>query len=361
MLTIPCQSAKIDSVTAKGDSKRDRTTFLFDPDEIKAADEPSRDGPRLVWMIVSLLRNREFAFDRYAAMFVVGDRTFKRDVKKLRELGAEYGFTLRSPTRGRVVLERFDGERTLRPGDAPEAAVADTLQAVVEALGDVIGRQLAGHVDLAGASIDRFLRIATPRLRSQSAVAEAYAALREAWAESARVRFKYPERNGAASSERTVEPYLTTYVAGRYYLIGFDVRPRTGGWRQYALDRITGPIRRAGTFARRTVPPAYRGEDAIGLFKTRPAIDVTIALSATIAEAVIGREWQRSQRSVREPDGTATLTLAVYDLAEAVRWTLGFGAEARILAPPEAIVLARNLALDVAHLYAASDERSQLA
>jgi predicted DNA-binding transcriptional regulator YafY len=348
-------------VKAHGDSQRDRATFLFDPAEIKAADEPSKDGPRLVWMIVSLLRNREFAFDRYAAMFVVGDRTFKRDVKKLRELGAEYGFSLKSQKGGRVVLERFDGERTIRPGAAPEPALADTLQAVVDALGDVIGRQLAGHVDLAGASIDRFLRIATPRLRSQSAVAEVYAALREAWTDGARVRFRYPARNGAVDLERTVEPYLTTYVAGRYYLVGFDVRPRSGGWRQYALDRISGPIKRAGTFSRRAVPPAYRGEDAIGLFKTRGAIDVTIALSATIAEAVIGREWQRSQRALRKPDGTATLTLAVYDLAEAVRWALGFGAQARIVAPPEAVVLARNLSLDVAALYAGSDEAARFA
>jgi predicted DNA-binding transcriptional regulator YafY len=354
-------------VKASGEAKRDQATFMFDPDEIKAADEPSRDGPRLVWMIVSLLRDREFAFDRYAAMFVVGDRTFKRDVKKLRELGEAYGFTLTSHKGGRVVLEHFDADRAGRAGTAhrlsaaPESAVAETLQAVVDALGDVIGRQLAGHVDLTGASIDRFLRIATPRLRAQTAVADVYAALREAWTDRARVRFRYPSRDGRASHDRVVEPYLTTYVAGRYYLVGFDVRPRSGGWRQFALDRIIGPIRRAGSFARRTVPAAYRGEDAIGLFKTRPAIDVTIALSATIAEAVIGREWQRAQRAVREPDGTATLTLAVYDLAEAVRWTLGFGAEARIVAPPEAVVLARNLALEVAALYAPSDVESRLA
>jgi predicted DNA-binding transcriptional regulator YafY len=341
-------------------SKRERAAFLFDPAEIKAADEPARDGPRLVWMIVSLLRNREFAFDRYAAMFVVGDRTFKRDVKKLRELGKSYGFALKTQKGARVVLESFD-DAGAAPDALPEPAVAETLQAVVDALGDVIGRQLAGHVALAGGSVDRFLRIATPRLRSQSAVADAYVELRKAWADRARVRFRYPARSGTVTLERIVEPYLTTYVAGRYYLIGFDVRPRSGGWRQYALDRITGPIRRAGTFSRRPIPPAYRGEDAIGLFKTRPAIDVTIALSPKIADAVIGREWQRSQRSVREPDGAATLTLAVYDLAEAVRWTLGFGAEARIVAPPEAVALARMVALDIAAGYAASDEQSRLA
>jgi predicted DNA-binding transcriptional regulator YafY len=351
----------IGGVSADGDSERGRAEFLFDPAEIKAADEPARDAPRLVWMIVSLLRNREFAFDRYAAMFVVGERTFKRDVKKLRELGTNYGFALKTIAGGRVVLERFDDERAAAAGPVPEPAVADTLQAVVDALGDVIGRQLAGHVDLAGAPVDRFLRIAVPRLRSQSAVADAYAELRRAWADRARVRFKYPARNGAAALERTVEPYLTTYVAGRYYLVGFDVRPRSGGWRQFALDRITGPIRRAGTFSRRPVPLAYRGEDAIGLFKTRPSIDVTIALSPRIAEAVIGREWQRSQRAVREPDGTATLTLAVYDLAEAVRWTLGFGAEARILAPPEAVGLAYELALEIVAAYTASDEQSRFA
>lgn len=343
------------------DSGLARATFLFDPEAIKSADEPSRDSPRLVWMVVSLVGTGEFALDRYIGTFGRGERTFKRDVAKLRELGDLYGFAIKARKGGRIVLESLDNVRATGSNSTAPPALADTLQAVVDALGDVIGRELAGHVDLAGASIDRFLRIATPRLRAHCAVAEVYGALRDAWARSARVRFAYPSRNGALPLERIVEPYLVTYVAGRYYLIGFDVRPRSGGWRQYALDRIAGRIRLVGTFRRRTVPAAYRGEDAIGLFKTGTAVEVSVELSPTIAGAVVAREWQRSQNVTPAPNGGATIGFRVHDLGEAVRWALGFGAEARVLAPPEAVALCRKMALEIAAAHAPKAEESRLA
>jgi len=113
---------------------------------------------------------------------------------------------------------------------------------------------------------------------------------------------------------------------------------------------------RAGTFKSHALPPAYRGEDAIGLFKTGPAVEVTIELSAAIAEAVIAREWQRRQRTTPVPGGGSTITFEVHDVAEAVRWALGFGVEARVLGPPEAVALCRTLALEIAEAHAPPSE-----
>jgi predicted DNA-binding transcriptional regulator YafY len=345
----------------KDGAPRREARFFFDPATLRLGDEPSEEGTRLVWMIVSLVKSGEVAFARYANVCRRGETTFKRDVAKLRELGAEYGYELSRRRKGVVTLEAFEGLQRPEAARAAGAAATDALRAVVDALGDVLGRELAGRVDLGGSAADRFLRIAVPRPVAHTAVAETYTALREAWTNRARVRFRYPSRDGGAKRERTVEPYLTTYVAGRYYLVAFDVRPKSGGWRQFALDRIVGPIQRAGTFSRRPVPAEYRGEDAIGLFKTGPAAAVTIALSPAIAEAVIAREWQRSQRIVRARDGSATVAFDVHDLAEAVRWALGFGAQARVVAPPEAVRLARALALDIAAQHSVTEETRALA
>ncbi len=327
--------------------------FLFDPDAVRRAEDPPEDTARLFWMFVVLVREHAVSYARYAALFSRTDLTFRRDVEKLRELGKRFGFGLTPRRRGEVRLAHFDDDPLERRKRARSEDVADVVLAVVDALGDIVARSLDGCVDVAGLSGDRFLRIGAPRLRAGSDAAVRYDAVRDAWRMHARVRFRYPTRDGRTQSERIVEPYLTTYNAGRYYLVGFDVRPRSGGWRQYALDRIAGPIVRAGTFSPRRVPDEYRGDDAVGLFKTGRSYDVTVAVSAAVEGAVAARSWQRDQRLARDPSGRRTITFTVFDVGEAVRWALGFGAEAEVLAPPEAVACARAIVGDLERRYRA--------
>jgi len=327
-------------------------SYLFNSAAIKHANEPAEDSTRLIWMFVLLARQRSVTYARYAAIFSRGERTFKRDIAKLRELGERFGFALTPQRQGAVQLARFDDDPRPKRRARDAQVSADTVRAVVDALGEVVASGLRGIADVGDSSIDRFLRIATPRMCADTSVGATYARLREAWSRNARVRFRYPAREGGALSERVVEPYLVTFNAGRYYLVGFDVRPRSGGWRQYALDRIAGPLQFAATFTRRPIPSPYRGEDAVGLFKTGAAQTVTIELSAKIADAVIARKWQRAQQAERHSDGRAMIAFEVYDLGEAVRWALGYGAEARIVAPPEAVAHAREAVRFLAGRYA---------
>ncbi|MEO6990937.1 MAG: WYL domain-containing protein [Candidatus Baltobacteraceae bacterium] len=324
------------------DGRHEQAAFPFDPDTVRRANEAPEDSTRLIWLLLRLIRNREVDYPRYAGMFERGDRTFKRDIAKLRELGRRFGFELGKFKRGAIRVAKLDD--ALEPRRDVERNVADVLRALADALGEVVAADLRAIVELDAGPIDRFLRVGLPRLIPQTTVAKTYAMVRAAWGKGARVRFRYPTQTGGPGLERTVEPYLVNYVAGRYYLVGFDVRPRSGGWRQYALDRIEGAVRPAGTFVRRTVPPQYHGSDAVGLFKTGPGVCVTIALSARIAGAVTARSWQRSQRATSAPDGSATIAFEVFDLGEAVRWAFGFGGEARVVAPSSAVDLARDLA-----------------
>ncbi|MBD5654700.1 MAG: WYL domain-containing protein [Candidatus Eremiobacteraeota bacterium] len=315
---------------------------------IRDASAAAEDDARLIWLMLAFIRIRRVEFDRYRGIFNRSERTFKRDIAKLRELGQRYGFKL-TPQRAKVVqLVDFEGRPRAQPVDD---AGADVVRALSDAFGDIVAATLRGAVDVEGTSLDRFLRIGAPRLTEQSAVAETYRALREAWRANARVRFHYPARGRQTTVERVVEPHAATYHAGRYYLIGFDVRPRSGGWRQFALDRMRGPLVRAGTFRRRIIPEPYRGEDAVGIFKTGPKSEVTIELSAAIAEAVLARRWQRNERIARRPDRSATVTFEVHDLAEAVRWAFSFGAEARVIAPLAAVALARDVTTQMLRAY----------
>ncbi len=332
---------------------RAQAEFPFNPAAIKSAVEPPEDSTRLIWMFLTLIQKRVLDYGLYSRQFNRGEKTFKRDRTKLEALGDKYGFKLGKYSKGRVSLLAIGGLPDEREKTRPGAA--DTLRALADALGEVVANDVGGVVDLSNAARDPFLRLAAPRLVDGSRVAGVFRELRQAWQARALVRFRYPKnasRGGKEQSEeRTVQPHLVTYYEGRYYLVAFDVRPQTGGWRQFALDRIEGSIVRVGTFKFQTVPQRYRGENAIGLFKTGGRFEVTVALSPTIAEAVLGRQWQVEQLAEVRPDGWATLTFEVFDLGEAVRWAFRFGPQARVVAPPEAVALARDMARDMLAAY----------
>ena len=325
--------------------------FEFDGNGKKSPDEPDKTELRLFWLFLELMRHKRAGFAPYAKLFIRDTRTFARDIKRLRILGKQYGFEL-TPVRKQVVhLKAFDAQQRL---PQPPEAGTDALRALAEAFGAVVAASLGEAVDLTGVLPDRFLHVATPRLIAETAVGDTYRSLRAAWKAGARVRFRYPDVGGKRAPERNVEPYATTYYAGRYYLVGYDTQPRVG-WRQFALDRIVGKIAREGLIQdKKPIPDAYKGDDAIGLFKssTQTPTDVTVRLSSRIAQAVTARTWQADQRVEERSDGTTLFTIRVHDIGEAVRWACGFGVEATVVSPEKAVDLAREIVDSLAGRYA---------
>jgi predicted DNA-binding transcriptional regulator YafY len=169
------------------------------------------------------------------------------------------------------------------------------------------------------------------------------------------VRFAYRGRDGV-SRERLVEPAHIVVRSGRYFLVGYDTGRHA--WRVFALDMIEDTPVRAGTINKiRPVPDAYANDDAVGFIKTGgPLHEITVEVSASLAGSVSSRRWQRDQHVELLPDGRALLTFRVSDMAEVVRWTFGFAPEAAVIAPPEAVALAKKLALELAAGH--SDTRS---
>jgi predicted DNA-binding transcriptional regulator YafY len=331
---------------------RGNAIYLFDPASIRDPSKAPEDAARLIWLVLGLIRGRQIAYGSYLDGFGRSEKTFRRDIEKLRKLGRELGFAIAVSERT-VKLERLDGEPRKKADDEAER---DALRGIAEALGRIVAESVSKIVDL-GDDGDRFLRFAAPKLVDDSKVAETYRALREAWERQARVTFRFPDPRATAASERTVEPYFVSYHNGRYYLVAFDVRPRGGGWRQFPIDRIAGPVKRAGSFRPRPIAPGYARAEAVGLFKTGrasdPAVEVTIQLSARIAGAVCARTWQSHQRVRSFEDGSAHIVLDVYDLGEAVRWAFQFGIEAKVIAPAAAVELASEWTRAMSDSYAA--------
>ena len=228
------------------------------------------------------------------------------------------------------------------------------IRIIARALGTPVARQL-GITDELFEDSARFLTFALPTLVEGSAVAAIFEALSAAHASNARVRFRY--RAGNSQTAREVEPYRVLVRSGRYYLIGFDVAARKG-WRYFALDKIVGPVSRAGTFKPRMLPVTYQNSDSVGMLQGGPSIQVTVRLSALVAASATSRWWQREQLVEQHSDGSADITFTVNDVGEAVRWALGFGAEAEVIAPASGVAAAHETATALQRRYARASTRA---
>ena len=288
--------------------------------------EPSGSLVRTVSMLVLLLRSGSLDFDWYRRCFEMSERQFARDLQHLRCIVADRGITISNRVGGRVKLVNYDG-----PNKLSEASAArdEALRAVAGALGPPAAVELGAPPD-PDDQRDRFLIYALPRLQPEKRIADIYEALKSAHAAHARVTFRYTDSRGSETT-RTVEPYRVLAHNGRYFLVAYDVAPRKG-WRYFALDGIASTPSRAKSFTPRPIPPAYIAGDAVGMLQRGATpVEVTVRLSPTVAVSTISRRWQQNQKVERRRDGSVDITLTVNDIEEVVRWSLGFGAEARVI------------------------------
>jgi predicted DNA-binding transcriptional regulator YafY len=320
------------------------------------ARKSSNDAPesvvRKIALIVELLRQRRIRFSAYEREYARDFRSFQRDLQQLRKIGVLAGFEISNiQNRELVELVALDGKVRKLALDAER--VERLTVTIARSLGEPIVREL-GSNSTSNTPGDEFFVIATPKLIEGTAVADICATLREAQSSTsgrAIVRFRYPEQNGTTYKEREVEPYRVAVRSGAFYLIGYD-RGRKD-WRTFALDRFHSKPVKAGTCTKlRTLPKEYASDDVIGFMKgAGEPVAVTVELSAKVALSATARAWQAGQKTEKLKDGRANMTFVVGDVSEVVRWTLGFGADARIVAPPEAVELARATITKIAECY----------
>ena len=152
-------------------------------------------------------------------------------------------------------------------------------------------------------------------------------------------------------SEREVEPYGVLGAFGKVY---FDrIRSRPQILAILCDPRFASKPVKAGTCAtERIVPETYRSGDVVGFIKK--GNKQTRHHRGTGGERcafVTCQEWQASQRVEKLTDGRAQITFSVSDIDEVVRWALGFGADARVIAPSEAVDRAREISSKIAGSY----------
>ncbi|SHF80147.1 helix-turn-helix transcriptional regulator [Streptoalloteichus hindustanus] len=251
--------------------------------------------PARMLRLLSLLQSRrEWSGAELAARLGVTDRTVRRDVDRLRELG--YPVDASPGTGG--------GYRLASGRDLPPLVLDDD-EAVAVAAGllTAAGGGLSGIRETSVRALAKLEQVLPTRLRQRvAAVTQAtssvvlwdgpradpatLAVVAAACRDHEVLSFDYASRDGASTARR-VEPHHVVTVHGRWYLIAHD--PERADWRTFRVDRITAP---APTHRRFTPRPVPGGDPAAYLDRTLAAAPYRYDAEATVdapAEVVLAR------------------------------------------------------------------------
>ena len=224
--------------------------------------------------LLSLLQTHRFwPGVELASRLDVSDRTLRRDVERLRELG--YPVT---SSRG------VEGGYQLGSGGSMPPLVVDEDEAIamVVALGQTASAQSGALADSTLSALSKVVQVLPARLRRRAEAlraatvdspfseapeveASVLGAIAQAIRDAERVRFSYTARGGASAGElarRHVEPHQLVTVGRRWYLLAFDLeRQDSAHW--FRLDRLRDPMGRGPSS-----DPARSRQDAAGTCAT---------------------------------------------------------------------------------------------
>lgn len=266
--------------------------------------------------LLSLLQtHRYWPGPELADRLEVSERTLRRDIDRLRDLGYPV-----DASRG------VAGGYQLQSGAAMPPLLLDDEEAVAIAVGlrFAAGGSVADIEDTSVRALTKVIQVMPPRLRRRvdalqqytvpavmnggpTVDASALTAIAQACRDDERLRFGYTRRDGE-SAARHVEPHRLVSVGRRWYLVAYDIE--RGDWRSFRVDRMSSPTPTGARFRQRDLP----GGDAAAFVQaglrqipTRHRVVVAISARAATVAGMVGR-WG-DVRSL--DDGRAELTMNV--------------------------------------------------
>ena len=249
--------------------------------------------------LLSLLQTHRFgAGGDLADRLDVSERTVRRDVERLRDLGYDVD-----------AVRGVAGGYQLRAGGSMAPLLLEDDEAVAIAVGlrAAAGGGIPGFEDTAVQALTKVIGLMPPRLRRRMDAlktqtdalpwsggptldAEVLTTLAQACRDDEAVSFDYVAADGAATTRR-VEPHRMVNIGRRWYLVAYD-RDRHD-WRSFRIDRITGqPTTTGQRFAPREVPGGDAAAFVSNGLRSRPQrhqVRVRMDAPAADVEAYMGR------------------------------------------------------------------------
>jgi predicted DNA-binding transcriptional regulator YafY len=308
---------------------------------------------RLLALLSLLQARRDWPAGVLADRLGVSDRTVRRDVDRLRELGYPV-----ASTRGREGGYRLDAGAELPPllfDDEQAVALAVALRTAAASgagVGEAAARSLRTVRDLMPARlrprVDAVLvEVADPPGADGPADPALLVALSAATRAHETVRFDYatPGRPAAAGPSRSAEPHHLVTRAGRWYLVAWD--PDRADWRTFRADRMRLRTPGGPRFAPRELPGGDVAAFLTARFRgaTDPDADWPCRGEAVVhAPAHQVAPWVRD--GVVEELGTdrCRLVLGSWSWPGLAAALARFDADLDVVGPPELAEACRRLA-----------------
>ncbi len=306
---------------------------------------------RLLKLLSLLQARRDWSGADLAARLEVSERTVRRDVERLRDLGYPV-----HATRG------TDGGYRLGAGAAMPPLLLDDDEAVAVAVGlrTAARSPVTGIEETSVRALAKLEQVLPPRLRHRvGAVADYTVAippdspapqvdpavlttLAAACRDHERLRFDYRSHEGTATV-RTVEPHRLVTWGRKWYLVAWDTE--RGDWRTFRVDRVEPRTPTGPRFAPRDLPEsgdvaAYvaRGASTAGFrFRARVRVHAPADVVTARISPAVGVVESIDDHSCELACGADTVeTVAVY---------LGLlGVDFDVTEPPELVRQLRILA-----------------
>jgi len=249
----------------------------------------------------------------------VSERTLRRDIDRLRELGYEVS-SISGPAGGYQLQGGADIPPLLLDDDEAMAIAVGLLTAAggsIEGLEETSLRALTKLEQVLPPRVRR--RVATlhetvvPLVRSWVTVdSEVLTTVAQACRDRERLRFEYRTRDGE-ESERHVEPHQLVSIHHRWYLLAYD-RERDD-WRTFRLDRVKSPWATRIRFEARPIPGGSAAEYVEQSLRSMPMRYQVVATVRAPASAVEPR-FRRGEAEVEPIDETRSLVRLQGDALE---------------------------------------------
>jgi predicted DNA-binding transcriptional regulator YafY len=294
---------------------------------------------RMLRLLSLLQTHRYWPGSELAGRLEVSERTLRRDIDRLRDLGYPV-----NASRG------VAGGYQLRSGTHMPPLLLDDEEAVAIAVGlrTAATGALAGIEETSVQALTKVIQVMPPRLRRRvdalrsytvpaapgrgpTVEAGALTTIAQACRDDERLRFGYTRRDGEQAT-RLVEPHRLVSLGRRWYLVAWDVERHD--WRTFRVDRLTDPATTGARFRPRELPG---GGDAAGFVRdrlaavpTRHQVVVRVAAPADQVRRVV-EPWGTVEPA--EDEAACILRMSVDELEWPAMVLAAVGAEFTILAP----------------------------
>ena len=248
---------------------------------------------RVLQLLSVLQTRRSWSGPELAERIGVSQRTIRRDVDRLRELG--YRIEAERGSVGGYRLEAgssippllFSSEEAVALALGMRAAATDgALQGAADVAVSVLAKLeqvLPSAVRLRVRAVQAAVSAPGPVHSAEPIDPETFAMLALACRDSEVVRFGYSAADGSRSPRRA-EPIALVPLRRRWYLLAWDTD--RDDWRTFRLDRVAAPLRTRLVVPRRAVPSVSAGAFVQERLRapSAPRLAATVRIAAPLAE-----------------------------------------------------------------------------